>query len=72
MYIHTHILYVLFSVQVVLVILMQTHLFSLSLFLCFCVCAVGKPKSHVVAACRQAIKDNDCDSLIKVIKFGKV
>ena len=34
--------------------------------------AVGKAKGHVVSACRQAIKENDTASLVKIIKYGQV
>ena len=32
---------------------------------------VGKPKAHVVTACRAAIKSSNTSSLLKVIKDGR-
>ena len=43
------------------------------MFVCLFVClsaTVGKSKTVVVTACREAIKENDVESLIKVIKNG--
>lgn len=38
-----------------------------ALFVCL---AVGKSKSRVVAACREAIKGNSMDELLRVVKHG--
>jgi len=31
---------------------------------------VGKAKTHVISNCRNAIKTNDVDALLKIIKHG--